>query len=47
MAFAAGAMVFVVVDQLVPEAHQGSPRLATGGFMAGFGLMMALDIAFG
>ena len=47
MAFAAGAMLFVVVDQLVPEAHGGSPRLATAGFLGGFGLMMAMDIAFG
>ena len=46
MAFAAGAMIFVVVDQLVPEAHEGSTRLATAGFLCGFGLMMAMDVTF-
>jgi len=45
MAFAAGAMLFVVVDQLVPEAHSGSPRHATAGFVGGFALMMAMDVA--
>ena len=46
LAFAAGAMIFVVVDQLVPEAHEESPRLATAGFLCGFGLMMAMDVTF-
>eukprot|EP00616_Rhizochromulina_sp_CCMP1243_P018594 CAMPEP_0118978344 /NCGR_PEP_ID=MMETSP1173-20130426/23419_1 /TAXON_ID=1034831 /ORGANISM="Rhizochromulina marina cf, Strain CCMP1243" /LENGTH=336 /DNA_ID=CAMNT_0006928529 /DNA_START=302 /DNA_END=1312 /DNA_ORIENTATION=- len=47
LAFAAGAMVFVVVDQLIPEAHQGSQRISTGGFMAGFAVMMVMDVALG
>jgi zinc transporter ZupT len=45
MSFAAGAMLFVVVDQLVPEAHAGSPRHATAGFLGGFALMMTMDVA--
>jgi len=43
MAFAAGTMVFVVVEDLLPEA--GSVKHTAWGFMAGFALMMALDIA--
>lgn len=45
MAFAAGAMIYVVVDQLIPEAHAGSPKHSTAGFVIGFALMMALDLA--
>jgi zinc transporter ZupT len=37
--------MFVVVDQLVPEAHAGNPTFATRGFMGGFCLMMAMDLA--
>jgi ZIP family zinc transporter len=48
LAFAAGAMVYVVVDELVPESHsRGFERVATFGVIAGFALMMALDNAFG
>eukprot|EP00754_Rhynchopus_humris_P044381 Rhum_TRINITY_DN4115_c0_g1::Rhum_TRINITY_DN4115_c0_g1_i1::g.12981::m.12981/K14717/SLC39A11, ZIP11; solute carrier family 39 (zinc transporter), member 11 len=48
MAFAAGAMVFVVVDDLVPEAHQhGNGRLASVGCAIGFIVMMVLDVALG
>ena len=48
LAFAAGAMVYVVVDELVPESHsRGFERFATFGVIAGFALMMALDNAFG
>jgi ZIP family zinc transporter len=45
--FAAGAMVFVVVEELVPESHR-SPNhdLATLALMAGFVVMMILDLAF-
>jgi ZIP family zinc transporter len=48
LAFAAGAMVYVVVDELVPESHsRGFERYATFGVIAGFAVMMALDNAFG
>jgi zinc transporter ZupT len=48
MAFAAGAMVFVVVDDLVPEAQvHGNGRAASIGCMAGFIVMMSLDVALG
>ncbi len=48
LALAAGAMVYVVVDELVPQAHEsGNPRLATWGCIFGFVVMMALDVALG
>jgi ZIP family zinc transporter len=48
LAFAAGAMIYVVVDELVPESHsRGFERFATFGLVVGFGVMMALDNAFG
>ena len=48
LAFAAGAMIFVVVEDLVPDAHFGEhPHLATWGTMAGFVIMMTLDVALG
>jgi ZIP family zinc transporter len=48
LAFAAGAMIFVVVEDLVPEAQRhGNTDLATIGSMIGFALMMTLDVAFG
>ncbi|RME28742.1 MAG: ZIP family metal transporter, partial [Deltaproteobacteria bacterium] len=48
MAFAAGAMVYVVVEELIPESQRGRHNdLATVGCMAGFVLMMALDTALG
>jgi ZIP family zinc transporter len=48
LAFAAGAMIYVVVDELIPEAHgHGNERLATAGFVAGFVLMLVLDNALG
>ncbi len=47
LAFAAGAMVFVVVEEVIPESqHNGNTELATGGAMAGFLVMMVLDVAF-
>ena len=48
LAFAAGAMIYVVVEELIPEANEGPhSNLATIGLAVGFVLMMALDIAFG
>lgn len=48
LAFAAGAMVYVIVEELIPEAHLGEHSHAgTLGFIAGFIIMMILDIAFG
>jgi ZIP family zinc transporter len=48
MAFAAGAMIFVVVEDLVPESHaDGNVDLATLGVMLGFTVMMTLDVALG
>lgn len=48
LAFAAGAMVFVVVEEVVPESQaSGHGDLATAGVMFGFALMMTLDVALG
>ena len=48
LSFAAGAMIFVVVEELVPESQRGgNTDLATGGAMIGFAAMMVLDVAFG
>lgn len=48
MAFAAGAMIFVVVEELVPESQRdGNTDLATMGAMVGFVAMMILDVALG
>jgi ZIP family zinc transporter len=48
LAFAAGAMIFVVVEELIPESqHQGNGDLATMGAMVGFTIMMILDVALG
>ena len=48
LAFAAGAMIFVVVEQIVPESQRGgNTDLATMGAMVGFTVMMVLDVAFG
>lgn len=48
LAFAAGAMIFVVIEELVPEAQRGgNTDLATMGGMVGFAIMMLLDVAFG
>ena len=46
LAFAAGAMIYVVVEELIPEANTGKhSNLATLGLAVGFVLMMILDIA--
>ena len=51
LAFAAGAMLYVVVEELIPEAQSGgeheSVHLATAGFILGFTMMMILDVALG
>lgn len=48
LAFAAGAMLYVVVDELIPESHaRGNERAASVALLAGFALMLALDNAFG
>ncbi len=48
LAFAAGAMVFVVVEEVVPESQRsGNADLATIAFMIGFAVMMTLDVALG
>jgi ZIP family zinc transporter len=47
LAFAAGAMIFVVVEEIVPESqHGGNADVATLGSVIGFALMMTLDVAF-
>ena len=48
LAFAAGAMVYVVVEELIPESQSGHhSNIATIGVALGFALMMVLDIALG
>lgn len=48
LAFAAGAMIYVVVEELIPESQlHGNTDLATLGLMIGFCVMMTLDVAFG
>jgi ZIP family zinc transporter len=45
LAFAAGAMIFVVAEELIPEAKRGSPDIAALALMAGFAVMMTLDVS--
>ncbi len=48
LAFAAGAMIFVVVEELIPEMHSGKKSmLGVIGVTIGFAVMMILDIALG
>lgn len=51
LSFAAGAMIYVVVEELIPEAQQGEghirTEIATIGAMVGFAVMMVLDVALG
>ena len=48
LAFAAGAMLYVVVEELVPEYSQGKhSNIGTIGFALGFALMMVLDVVLG
>ncbi|MFA6929674.1 MAG: ZIP family metal transporter [Lentisphaeria bacterium] len=48
LAFAAGAMIYVVIEELIPEAQQhGSSDYSTIGAMLGFAIMMFLDVTLG
>lgn len=48
LSFSAGAMIFVVVREIIPESQKGrNTNLATMGFVAGFVVMMSLDVALG
>lgn len=48
LAFAAGAMIYVVVEELIPETQEGEhSNMGTIGFSIGFLLMMALDVLLG
>jgi len=48
LSFAAGAMIFVVIEEVVPESQRGgNTDLATLGGMLGFAVMMTLDVALG
>lgn len=48
LAFAAGAMIYVVVEELIPESSEGEhSNVGTIGFAVGFVLMMILDVALG
>ncbi|MNC81309.1 zinc transporter ZupT [compost metagenome] len=48
LAFAAGAMIFVVVEELIPESQADSGSdIATMGTILGFAVMMLLDVALG
>lgn len=44
LSFAAGAMLYVVAEELIPQAHS---RAGTWGFVTGFAIMMVLDVALG
>lgn len=47
LSFAAGAMIFVVVEEIIPESQRGgNTDLATMGAMVGFAVMMVLDVTF-
>lgn len=48
LAFAAGAMIYVVIEELIPESQLlGNTDIATMGTMVGFSIMMLLDVALG
>ncbi|MEN2995165.1 MAG: ZIP family metal transporter [Thermodesulfovibrio sp.] len=47
LGFAAGAMIFITAEELIPESHKkGNSDIATGGLILGFTLMMIFDVAF-
>lgn len=45
LAFAAGAMIYVTIEEIIPEAQRKSSYVATVGAMLGFAIMMVLDVA--
>ena len=48
MTLAAGAMLYVISHEIIPETHRrGHQRVATVGLFGGLGLMMFLDVALG
>ncbi len=47
LAFAAGAMIYVVVEELIPEAQTEETHFSTIGVLLGFAMMMFLDVALG
>ncbi|HUT66561.1 MAG TPA: ZIP family metal transporter [Spirochaetota bacterium] len=47
LSFAAGAMIFVVAEELIPESQREGTDIATIGVMIGFAMMMLLDVALG
>lgn len=48
LSFAAGAMIYVIVEELIPESHNGEhSNVGTIGVALGFILMMILDVALG
>jgi ZIP family zinc transporter len=48
LSFAAGAMIFVVAEEVIPEAQaEGNHHIATAGVMLGFAVMMTLDVGLG
>jgi ZIP family zinc transporter len=48
LAFAAGAMIYVVAEEVIPESRaEGNEHIAVAGLMLGFALMMALDVGLG
>ena len=48
LAFAAGAMIYVTVEQIIPESQNNKHSdIATAGAMIGFAIMMTLDVALG
>lgn len=48
LSFAAGAMIYVVVDDIIPEAQRnGNGKLASIGAILGFIIMMSLDVGLG
>ena len=48
LSFAAGAMIYVVIEELIPESAEGEhSNLGTIGFAIGFALMMVLDVVLG
>ena len=47
LSFSAGAMISVVCSELIPESFRDNKQLASAGVLAGFVVMMMLDVALG